>query len=121
MHKRYRLKNSKIFNIVYRKGNSVSNKFLVLMWIKNKENFIKVGFTVSKKIGNSVVRNKVRRRLREAFRAIIPNTETGYTYVLLARSPIRGANYSQISNSVIELMNKSGHFIMKGTENENNS
>jgi len=116
MQRKYRLKNSKVFKVVYNKGESVSDRLLVLMWIKGRGEELKVGFTVSKKIGNSVTRNKIRRRLKESFRALIPEIDNGYTYVLLARSPIKDAAFSEIRDSLIKLLIRSKHL----TEYEEN-
>lgn len=107
MQKRYRLKSSRAFSVIYRRGESVSDGNLVLMWLRSREEGIKVGFTVSKKIGNSVTRNRVRRRLKEAMRALIPRIDNGYTYILLARKPIVECNYQEISLSLEKLLYRS--------------
>ena len=117
MQKVYRLKSSKAFDYVYGKGRSVSDTIIVLMYVRNRTGNLKAGFTVSKKVGNSVVRNKVRRRLKEAFRALIPRANKGHTYVVLARSPIVRAEYSTIVTSLTILMQRAGLLI---GENENN-
>ena len=79
------------------------------MWLKSRDEGLKVGFSVSKKVGNSVNRNRVRRRLRESFRALIPNIDNGYTYVLLARSPIVDATYEEICTSINNLLLRAKH------------
>lgn len=109
MQRKYRLKSSRAFSFIYNKGESISDRLLVILWVKNRDNNIKAGFTVSKKIGNSVVRNKIRRRLKEAFRALIPEVDNGYNYIILARNPIKDASYSEINQSLIRLLTKSGH------------
>lgn len=106
MQKEYRLKNSKLFRVVYRRGESVSNRLLVLMWVKARERSLKAGFTVSKKIGKSVVRNRVKRRIKEAFRLQIDDVEKGYNYVFLARKPIVDASYLEISKAVEDLLRR---------------
>jgi ribonuclease P protein component len=111
MQRVYRLKSSKGFDYVYSRGQSVSDRTMVLMYVKNRSGHLKAGFTVSKKIGKSVVRNKVRRRLKEAFRSLIPVANKGYTYIVLARSPIAQTDYLTILNSLTALMKRAGLLI----------
>lgn len=108
MQKEYRLKNPRLFRAIYRRGESVSNNLLVLMWIPASEDILQAGFTVSKKIGKSVVRNKVKRRLREAFRLQIDNVARGYNYVFLARRPIVNASYQDVERAVEGLLSRAG-------------
>ena len=68
----FSLKRNKQFRQVYRKGKSVACRELVLIYAKNRSDMVHVGFSVGKKLGNSVVRNRVKRRLREAFRPNLP-------------------------------------------------
>ncbi len=76
------------------------------MWLDRWDSQIKVGFTVSKKVGNSVTRNYVRRRLKEAFRHLIIDIKNGNTYVVLARAPIVDIDYHKISESLKDLLIK---------------
>lgn len=62
-----RLKKNKHFKFIYKHGETKTHKFLSLTFVKTKISPFKVGFSVSKKVGKSVVRNKVKRRLRECF------------------------------------------------------
>lgn len=110
MQRRYRLKSYKAFTHIYKRGESVSDRLLVLMWVKSKEEGLKVGVTVSKKVGNSVKRNKVRRRLKEAFRTLIPRVKIGYNYVILARSPVVDATYQDIIQSLTGLLIRSRNY-----------
>ena len=66
MERQYRLKKNRAFQYVYRRGHSAACRDLVMLCAKGRE--LKVGFSVSKKVGNAVTRNKVKRRLRECFR-----------------------------------------------------
>ena len=67
MKRCFSLKRNKTFRYVYRKGKSVPSRMLVMIYNKSKTGMVKVGFSVSKRIGNSVTRNRIKRRLREAF------------------------------------------------------
>lgn len=105
MQKKYRLNNSRVFHYLYKRGSSVSNRRLVLIYAPSKFH-LRVGFVVSKKIGKAVVRNKVRRRMREAFRSMIGSAADHYNYVLVARPEIALADYRQIKQSIESLLRR---------------
>ncbi|MBO4412821.1 MAG: ribonuclease P protein component, partial [Clostridia bacterium] len=81
-------------------------QILSLSFVKSKYSPFKVGFTVSKKIGKSVVRSKVKRRLRNAFKEVINLVNENYNYVFIARSGIENANFEDIKNSILILLKK---------------
>ena len=107
MQKKYRLKSGKVFNYLHRKGESNANKMLVLVHAPSKYP-LKVGFIVSKKVDNrAVVRNKVRRRLRESFRALIPYLKDNVNYIIIAREACGEADFEELSNSLLHVIIKS--------------
>ena len=69
---------------------------------------LKVGFSVSKKIGKSVVRSKVTRRLKEGFRSLIPYIDNNYNYVVVARTSSAEADYHELRASLIYVLKKCG-------------
>ena len=111
LSKEYRLTRRNQFTYVYKKGESSPAKNLILIYVKSKSNSLKVGFSVSKKIGNSVVRNKVKRRLREAFRTRLQNIQVGYNYIVIARQGIVENSYKEIANSLEYVLKKSGKYL----------
>lgn len=102
------LKKNKEFNFVYRKGSPRSAGHLVCIVAKSRYGGVRAGFSVSKKVGKSVVRNKVRRRLKEAFREILPQTGGNYCVVFVARTSIETVAYKQIKNEMRLLLKKQG-------------
>ena len=107
MQKKYRLKNGRVFRYLRLKGQSNANKMLVLVHAPSKFP-LKVGFIVSKKVDNrAVVRNKVRRRLREAFRAMIPYLKDNVNYIVIAREVSGEANFEELANNLAHLIIKS--------------
>ena len=82
MERRYRLKKNKAFQYVYHRGHSAGCRNLVMLLAPGRE--LKIGFSVSKKTGNAVTRNKIKRRLRECFRPYLGDVKTGL-YVIVAR------------------------------------
>ena len=105
MQKKYRLSGRKTFNYLLNKGTSVPAKALVLIYAPSK--YTKhVGFIVSKKIGNAVVRNRTRRRLREAFRSIIDNVKDYTNYIIIARSGIEELDFFEIKQALTGVLKK---------------
>jgi ribonuclease P protein component, eubacterial len=87
--KRSRLSRSSDFQRVYRQGSSTASRFLVLHYFKQPVAAVggepRLGLSVSKKLGGAVVRNRVKRLLREAFRECVTRLPGDYDYVLIAR------------------------------------
>ena len=85
MHRRHRLSRSRDFDAVYRHGRSVSTRFLVLYWFARGEDGggPRLGLAVPKAVGTAVVRNKMKRRLREALRTRLPDLPQDQDYVLV--------------------------------------
>jgi ribonuclease P protein component len=106
MQKIYRLTLNGSFKYIYRKGNVMCSKLLVLYRVPAHN--LKVGITVGKKVGNSVVRSLVKRRISESFRLLIPKISKNYNYVIVARSECADASYSEINSDIIYLLEKSG-------------
>ena len=104
----FSLKRNKTFRYVYRKGKSIPSKMLVMIYNKSKTGMVKVGFSVSKRIGNSVTRNRVKRRLREAFRPLIPEITPGYDIIFIARDAVKDAELTEIAGSMQSLLKRAG-------------
>jgi ribonuclease P protein component len=87
MHRRYRLTRSHDFDAVYRRGRSVSTRFLVLYWFPREDagEDPRLGLAVPKRVGSAVARNRVKRRLRELWRSRLERIPTGCDYVLVVR------------------------------------
>lgn len=94
MQRRNRLSRSRDFDAVYRQGRSVSTRFLVLYSFEREgdpDGEARLGIAVPKKIGGAVTRNRVKRRLREVWRELLPDISSGADYVLLVRAPLAEA------------------------------
>ena len=103
MERRYRLKKNRAFQYVYRKGHSVACRNLVMLLAPGRE--LKIGFSVSKKTGNAVTRNRVKRRLRECFRPYLGDVKTGL-YVIVARPSAAEAAFDDLKRDVRYLLKK---------------
>lgn len=92
MERRHRLSRSRDFDAVYRHGRSVSTRFLVLYWFPRDDgDDPRLGIAVPKGSGSAVDRNRVKRRLREAWRERLPQVPAGRDYVLIARPALGDA------------------------------
>jgi ribonuclease P protein component len=92
VQRRYRLSRSRDFDAVYRQGRSVSTRFLVLYWFpRDEETEPRLGIAVPKGSGSAVERNRVKRRLREAWRERLGRVPSGRDYVLIARPALAEA------------------------------
>ena len=107
MEKRYRLKENRAFQYVYHRGKSVSCRDLVLLVARGRG--LKVGFSVSKKVGNAVTRNRVKRRLRECFRPLLGDVKSGL-YVFIARPSAANATFQSLQRDVQHLLKKQDAF-----------
>ena len=93
-------KNFEFLN-VYHHGKSYANRYLVIL--KNGSSNNRYGITVSKKVGNSVVRHRVTRLIRESIRLNEEKFARGYDIVIIARNTAKGKKYSDIASAFLHL------------------
>lgn len=117
--KGHRLQRNGDFRFIFAKGNSVANRLYVLYVIrKDSSRPSRVGFSVSKKVGNAVVRNRVKRRMREIVRKQLWRFSNGYDLVFIARKDAAAAAYAESENQLVRLLIK-GKVINHVTEERN--
>ena len=103
MSKIITLKNSIEFGSVYSTKNSVANKYLVMYLRSNGLDYNRLGISVSKKVGNSVVRHRVTRLIREAYRLNRENIDVGYDIVIVARPASKDKKCQDIESALMHL------------------
>ena len=97
------IKNNSDFLKAYRHGKSYANRYLVMYVRKNDLDRNRYGITVSKKVGNSVVRHRVTRLIRESIRLNVEKFENGYDIVIIARNTAKGRKCQEIESDVLHL------------------
>lgn len=85
MSKLITIKNNREFQNIYRKGKYAVSKSLTVYMLPNDLDYNRVGITASRNYGKSVKRNRIRRLIRESYRAVNENLRTGYDFVIVAR------------------------------------
>lgn len=103
------LKKNSDFSLVYKDGRSIANRLFVIIVRQSAEGSTnRVGISVSKKIGNSVVRHRLKRQVRECFRTHWQQWKSGYDIIVIARKGSNEQQYKDISGSLLQLMKKHG-------------
>ncbi len=98
------LKQNSDFRLVYTRGRSAVSPRVVLYCRKNRRQGNRVGFTVSRKLGNAVTRNRVRRRLREIMRLHDGDLRRGYDLILVARTRAVNTDYQKLESDVLRCL-----------------
>lgn len=94
---------NKDFQIIYKKGKSYANKYLVMYVLINNKEENRLGISVSKKVGNSVVRHRITRLIRESYRLQEDIFQKGYDIVIVARAGAKDKTYSEIESALLHL------------------
>ena len=102
------IKKTRQFRNVYNRGVSFANKSLVLFVYKKKDRQSRLGVSVSKKIGKSVIRNRIKRLIKENIRLMANQIKPGFDLVFIVRLPAVNADFHQIRVSVASLLSKHG-------------
>ena len=103
----YRLKKNYQYNYVYKHVNSIADKNFILLYCASNGKTSKVGFSVSKKYGKAVQRNRIRRQLKAAVSDVMPNAKNGFNAVFIPRRH-EAYDFDEISASVNSLFEKAG-------------
>lgn len=103
-----RLGTNRHFQKIYQEGRSVAGRYLVLHWRKKRDLNNKIGFGAGKKLGSAVIRNRLKRLMREAWRLYPETLPPGYDYILIARRPLLGKGLKEAQSGLQEVLKKSG-------------
>lgn len=104
----HRLRRNAEIRHVRRSGHRRSHPLLLLFAAENNRASARFAIAVSRRVGNAVVRNRIRRRIREAIRQHLDNVQPGWDFLFVARGRAAVASYQELEEAVAELLNRAG-------------
>ncbi|QED49949.1 ribonuclease P protein component [Cytobacillus dafuensis] len=105
MKKEFRVKKNKEFQEAFKKGKSFANRqFVVYSLKKPDQEHFRIGLSVSKKIGNAVTRNQIKRYVRQAFHELEHEIHNQYDYIIIARKPVADMEFHEIKKSLMHVL-----------------
>ncbi len=108
LKREHRLRSSIRIKEVWRDGESFANRELVLSRLPNERAESRFAFAVSRKLGKAVVRNRIKRLMREAVRRHMSAIGGGWDVLLIARRPLRNAGLAQVEQATLDLLRRAG-------------
>ncbi len=100
------LRKNKDFSAIYSRGKSLGDKYVVVFYRDNHLDYTRTAFLASKKVGKSVQRNRARRLMKESYRNIREEIQTGIDIVIIARNTINDASLVQVRKSLINALKR---------------
>ena len=101
------------FSSIYNKGKSIGDRYVVVFYKKNNLPYNRTAFLASKKVGNSVHRNRARRLMKESVRTSELEISTGFDIIFIARNTIIDRNCAEVRNSIESALKKTKVLIKK--------
>jgi ribonuclease P protein component len=111
MKKIGKLRKRQEFVKVYSSGRSLANELGVIYWLKNEGPVTRVGFSANKKLGKAVIRNRMKRLFKEAFRLNSHKVIGGMDIVFVVRRSAVGRGFSEVEPCVLNLLRRAGLLI----------
>ena len=108
MLKKNVLRRKSDFSSIYNRGQSVGSKYVVLFYKKNGLDYGRTAFLASKKVGNSVKRNRARRLMKESVRLLSWQVPKGYDVIFIARSTINDVKNADVKKSIFTAVKRAG-------------
>ena len=102
------LRGKREFSAVYNKGKSAAGRYVVVFYKKNGLEHKRLGFLASKKVGNSVKRNRARRLMRESLRTMNADLKKGYDIIFVARNTINGRKCGEVKKCMYSALKGTG-------------
>ena len=108
MKKTVSLNRNGYFLRIYKTGESIAGRLLVMYYKKNNIGYNRLGITVSKKVGCAVVRNRVRRLIKENFRLNEEKSASGFDIIFVSRVRAAGADFHRIGSEMMAHLSSAG-------------
>ncbi|MFF2754485.1 ribonuclease P protein component [Psychrobacillus sp. NPDC058041] len=100
MNNKQRVKKNKEFQTIFKKGQSYANRQFVVYCLEKEQDYFRVGLSVSKKVGNAVVRNRIKRYIRQTFLELKDQVDPNKDYIIIARNPAAKLDFHESKKSL---------------------
>ena len=104
MKKSFRVKKEKDFKAIFKDGTSFANRKFVVYQLENQQNHFRVGLSVSKKLGNAVTRNQIKRRIRHILQSVKGSLVEHVDFVVIARKGVETLEYAEMEKNLLHVL-----------------
>ena len=104
MKKSFRVKREKDFKAIFKNGTSFANRKFVVYQLENQQNHFRVGLSVSKKLGNAVTRNQIKRRIRHILQSVKGSLVEHVDFVVIARKGVETLEYAEMEKNLLHVL-----------------
>lgn len=104
MKKNFRVKREKDFKAIFKDGTSFANRKFVVYQLENQQNHFRVGLSVSKKLGNAVTRNQIKRRIRHILQSVKGSLVEHVDFVVIARKGVETLEYVEMEKNLLHVL-----------------
>ena len=104
MKKSFRVKREKDFKAIFKDGTSFANRKFVVYQLENQQNHFRVGLSVSKKLGNAVTRNQIKRRIRHILLNVRGHLADDVDFVVIARKGAESLDYAEMEKNLLHVL-----------------
>ena len=104
MKKNFRVKREKDFKAIFKEGTSFANRKFVVYQLENQKSHFRVGLSVSKKLGNAVTRNQIKRRIRPILLSVRECLADNVDFVVIARKGVESLDYAEMEKNLLHVL-----------------
>ena len=104
MKKNFRVKREKDFKAIFKEGTSFANRKFVIYRLENKKKHFRVGLSVSKRLGNAVTRNQIKRRIRHIIQNAKREISEDVDFVVIARNGVEALGYAEMEKNLLHVL-----------------
>ncbi|MBR0508375.1 MAG: ribonuclease P protein component [Clostridia bacterium] len=108
MDRSYSLKRHKEFRYTYARGRAQSTPLCTLIYAKSRNETVRIGFSVSKRVGNAVQRNRAKRRMRACVASMLPHFTGGFNVIFVAKPEVLDAPFAELTAQMGSLIRRAG-------------